>query len=103
MFVLIHVIVMIILSMIENAFGLTSDGNGILTGNYSLAVSLPALGVTSRRLHDTNRSGWWLLIGAIPVIGAIVLLVFLATDSQAGANQYGPSVKKENKKSFRAS
>ncbi len=94
MFVLIHIIAIIILSMIEQSAGLVSNGSGILSSVYSLAVLLPALGVAIRRLHDTNRSGWWLLLGFIPLIGAIVLIVFMATDSQAGANKYGPSVKK---------
>lgn len=60
---------------------------------YGLAVFLPGLAVAVRRLHDTDRSGWWLLIAFIPLIGAIVLLVFLFTDSTPGANQYGPSPK----------
>ncbi|MFE2101789.1 MULTISPECIES: DUF805 domain-containing protein [unclassified Streptomyces] len=54
---------------------------------------LPALGVTVRRLHDTGRSGWWILFGIVPLIGSIVLLVFYCSDSQAGANKYGPNPK----------
>ena len=50
-----------------------------------------AVGV--RRLHDTGRSGWWILIGFIPVIGWLVLLVFMFMDSQPGDNEYGPSPK----------
>ena len=46
-----------------------------------------------RRLHDTGRSGWWLLIGLIPIIGVIVLLIFFVLDSQVGTNEYGPSPK----------
>lgn len=49
--------------------------------------------VSVRRLHDTGRSGWWLLIGLIPLAGAIVLLVFLCTDSEPGPNRFGPSPK----------
>lgn len=59
---------------------------------YGLAVLLPSLGAAIRRLHDTGRSGAWVLISFIPVIG-LVLLVFLAQDSEAGANQYGPHPK----------
>ena len=58
-----------------------------------LAVLVPSLAVAVRRLHDTGRSGWWLLIGLIPIIGAIVLIVFYVQDSAAGANEYGPSPK----------
>lgn len=59
----------------------------------ALVFFLPALAVAIRRLHDTGRTGWWLLIGLIPIIGAIVLLIFYCTDSQPGENQYGPNPK----------
>jgi uncharacterized membrane protein YhaH (DUF805 family) len=55
-----------------------------------LALFLPGLAVGVRRLHDTNRSGWWILIAFIPLIGAIVLIVFFCQQSDAGENQYGP-------------
>ncbi|GAB4342018.1 MAG: DUF805 domain-containing protein [Candidatus Abyssubacteria bacterium] len=58
-----------------------------------LAVLLPGVAVTVRRLHDTGRSGWWLLIGFVPLIGGIVLLVFMVFDSQPGQNEYGPNPK----------
>lgn len=57
---------------------------------FSLALLIPSLAVTVRRLHDTGRSGWWILIALIPIIGAIVLIVFLASEGSRGANQYGP-------------
>jgi uncharacterized membrane protein YhaH (DUF805 family) len=50
---------------------------------FSLAILLPYIAVGVRRLHDTNRSGWWLLIGFIPLIGAIVLIVFFAQEGTA--------------------
>ena len=59
----------------------------------TLAVLIPGLTVAVRRLHDTERSGWWLLIGFVPVVGIIVLLVFLVQDSKPGANQYGNNPK----------
>jgi uncharacterized membrane protein YhaH (DUF805 family) len=89
MFVLINLIITFVLYLIEGLVG----GPGILGGLYSLAVLIPAIAVGVRRLHDTNRSGWWLLIGLIPLIGTIVLLVFLVQDSQPGENQYGPNPK----------
>ena len=58
-----------------------------------LAVFIPYLAVGVRRLHDTGRSGWWMLIYFVPFIGAIVLLVFFVQDSQDGYNQYGPNPK----------
>jgi uncharacterized membrane protein YhaH (DUF805 family) len=60
---------------------------------YSLVVMIPGLAVTVRRLHDVGKSGWFLLICLIPLIGAIWLLVLLFTDSQPGPNQYGPNPK----------
>jgi uncharacterized membrane protein YhaH (DUF805 family) len=60
---------------------------------YAVAVFLPSLAVGVRRLHDTNRSGWWILIGLIPIVGAIVLIVFYATEGTRGPNQYGEDPK----------
>jgi uncharacterized membrane protein YhaH (DUF805 family) len=60
---------------------------------YAVAVFLPSLAVAIRRLHDTNRSGWWILIGLVPIVGAIVLIVFYATEGNRGDNQYGPDPK----------
>lgn len=56
---------------------------------FDLAIFLPHLAVGARRLHDTDRSGWWLLIGLVPVIGWIVLIVFLCLESDAAANRFG--------------
>jgi uncharacterized membrane protein YhaH (DUF805 family) len=63
---------------------------GVFYGLTALALLLPSLSVSIRRLHDTDRSGWWLLIYLIPIIGFIVLLVFFLTDSDSGPNRYGP-------------
>lgn len=60
---------------------------------YGLAVLLPGLGLSVRRLHDTNRTGWWLLIDVVPLVGPIVLLVFFVMDSTPGDNKYGPNPK----------
>ena len=56
----------------------------------SLGLLLPNLSVAIRRLHDTDRTGWWILIGLIPLIGLIVLLIFYVRRATAGDNQYGP-------------
>jgi len=63
-----------------------------LLGIYSLATLIPSLAVGIRRLHDTGKSGWWLLISAVPFIG-LILIVFLALDGDSGANKYGPDPK----------
>jgi uncharacterized membrane protein YhaH (DUF805 family) len=94
MFALFNIIAIVVLSVVEGLIGLRSEGSyGILSGLYSLAVILPALALAVRRLHDTGRSGWWILIGLIPLVGPIVLIVFYVTDSQPGTNQYGPNPK----------
>jgi uncharacterized membrane protein YhaH (DUF805 family) len=66
---------------------------GLFSGLFILATLLPSLAVLVRRLHDTNRSGWWVLINLIPIVGSIVLLVFALLDSQPGANRFGPNPK----------
>ena len=60
---------------------------------YSLVIFLPSISVLVRRLHDTGRSGWWYWIALVPLVGAIILIIFLAEDSDPGGNQYGPNPK----------
>jgi uncharacterized membrane protein YhaH (DUF805 family) len=55
----------------------------------SLALLIPSIAVAIRRLHDTSRSGWWLLIGFIPLVGWIIVIVFLAMEPTSGSNEYG--------------
>jgi uncharacterized membrane protein YhaH (DUF805 family) len=62
---------------------------GLFTGIYLLLMLCPTLAVTTRRLHDTNRSGWWQLINLIPVVGFFVIFICTLEDSQPGDNQYG--------------
>ena len=68
-------------------------GFTVLGAIYSLAMFIPSLAVTARRLHDTGRSGWMMLLSLIPLVGAIVVLVFLIQDSNAAGEKYGPSPK----------
>ena len=94
-FVLFNIIVAIVLSLIDTLLG-TFDfvqGIGLLSGLYGLAVLIPTLAVTVRRLHDIDRTGWWIFINLIPLIGFIVLLVFAVTDGTPGSNRYGPNPK----------
>jgi len=60
---------------------------------YQLAVLLPSLAVNVRRLHDTGRSGWWILIGLLPIIGAVILLIFYCQAGETKENQYGSNPK----------
>src|ERR687885_610071 len=97
MFFLINIVVSVVLITIDNLIGTFSHqaGVGVLQGLYSLAVLIPSIAVTVRRLHDTGRTGWWILIGLIPFIGGIILLIFMVLDSEPGTNQYGPNPKAE--------
>lgn len=72
---------------------IANGGGGIVGLIWILATIVPALAVLIRRLHDTNRSGWWALIGFVPVIGTIVILFFTASDSDQGENRFGSSPK----------
>jgi len=92
LFYMLIYIVLIIIDVVAGTFS-AEAGMGLLSGIYTIAVLIPSIAVGVRRLHDTNRSGWWLLIGLIPIIGAIVLIVFLASDSKPEENQYGPNPK----------
>jgi uncharacterized membrane protein YhaH (DUF805 family) len=89
MFALISFIITAVLDLIGVAIKL----GAYLGLIYALLVLIPSIAVAVRRLHDTGRSGWWLLLGLIPVIGGIILLVFMVMDSQPGDNQYGPNPK----------
>ena len=95
MFFLLSLVISVVLILIDRLIGTFTyqAGFGLLQGLYSLAVLIPGLAVTVRRLHDTGRSGWWILIALIPFIGGLVLLVFMVLDSQPGENQYGPNPK----------
>ena len=94
-FTLVSFIISLVFALIDHLIGLKSEGKpiSILGSLYGLAVFLPSLGVSIRRLHDTGRSGWWLLISFVPLIGGIVLLVFDIEDSHLGVNQYGENPK----------
>lgn len=93
MFTLVSAVIFVALSVFDSALGLvTPSGFGVLSSVYFVATLIPSLAVGARRLHDTNRSAWWLLISAIPLV-SIVLLVFMCLDSQKETNKYGEVVK----------
>ena len=85
-------IVGILASIIDQSMGGKAGQVGIVSAIVALALLLPNLAVLARRLHDTSRSAWWILIALVPFVGAIVLIVFAVQDSH-GDNQYGPSPK----------
>jgi len=88
MFILFYVIFSVVCSVIDGILGTMFIG-----AIYTLAMLIPVLSATARRLHDTGRSGWWQLLGLIPLIGGIVVLVFCAQDSHEGENDFGPNPK----------
>ena len=94
-FVLFYLIIYIVLAVLDALLGTIQSGTqvGLLSGVFSLAMIVPSIAVAARRLHDTDRSGWWQLLVLIPLIGVIVLIVFLAQDTKPGENKYGPSPK----------
>lgn len=96
-FILFNVIFLLILATIDQALGLLDPevGIGPLSGLYSLAVLIPSIAVGVRRLHDTERSGWWLLIALVPLVGGIILLIFMVLDSTPGSNRFGANPKEE--------
>ncbi|KRW50928.1 hypothetical protein AO724_09470 [Aeromonas allosaccharophila] len=90
MFVLCNVIVMLLLAMVDKLIGGDKE---LISSIYSLAVLLPSLAVAARRLHDTDRSAWWLLLGLIPIIGTLVLIYFMVCNGQQGPNRFGDDPK----------
>ena len=89
MFFLFNLIITVALGIVDTIFG----GAGVLGGLYALALLIPSIAVAVRRLHDSGRTGWWVLIGLVPAIGFIVLIIFMVLDSQPGANEYGENPK----------
>ncbi|NQZ89814.1 MAG: DUF805 domain-containing protein [Colwellia sp.] len=85
MFVLIYTVINIVLAVL---------GLDIISIIFGLALFVPSISIAARRLHDTGRSGWWQLILLIPLIGFIILIVFLAQDSH-DANDYGVNPKSD--------
>ena len=129
MYTLFVIIISIILSIIDNALGLhigeptmqygvEVNGSGILGSIFSLAILIPGLAVSTRRLHDINKSGWWIVgfygvifVGAflmrmmpsmliifsvLVLVATVWLIVLFATEGDKGENQYGPDPKNEN-------
>ena len=97
MFFLFSAIISIFLVVIDEFMGwqfeMGGDILGFLSTLYYVAVIVPYLAVIIRRLHDTERTGWWILIAFIPIVGVLVLLVFLILQGTRGENRYGPDPK----------
>ncbi|HEV7491223.1 MAG TPA: DUF805 domain-containing protein [Rhodanobacteraceae bacterium] len=94
-FTLFHIFILLALMLVDVVFrkmiGLHFNPFSTL---YGLAVMVPNIAVNVRRLHDTDRSGWWLLLALVPLVG-LVLIVFLVEDSMTSTNRYGQNPKLE--------
>ena len=90
-FFLFNFLVSMVLTILQRATG--AGFFGVLSGLYSLAVLVPGLAVGWRRMHDIGKSGAWYLIGLIPIVGTILIIIWAATDSQPGSNDFGPNPK----------
>lgn len=98
-FVLFNFIFAMVAIVLDNIFDITFVGiigYGPLSSLYMLAMIIPSLSVAVRRLHDTGKSGWMILISLIPIIGGIWLLVLLLTEGDVSENEYGPNPKEVN-------
>ncbi|MDK2858773.1 MAG: hypothetical protein PWQ29_1600 [Verrucomicrobiota bacterium] len=91
MFILINMLITVAIGFVEVILG----SPAVLMNLYNLAVLIPGLAVTVRRLHDAGHSGWFLLLGLIPLVGSLVLLFFMVQDSQPETNRFGRNPKTE--------
>lgn len=92
MYTLIYVALLIVVMIVD----LTLGTYPLLYSLLALGLFLPSLAVGVRRLHDQDKSGWWVLVGIIPFVGWIWAIVLMATEGNPNPNQYGPSPKAVN-------
>jgi uncharacterized membrane protein YhaH (DUF805 family) len=89
-FFLIYFVISILLGLLDAVLGIGVGTNmGLLSGILGLALLVPSLAVGVRRLHDIDKSGWWLLVAFVPLVGWIILLVFACRASDPGPNRFG--------------
>jgi len=93
LFVLVFYVLFFLLAFIDGAIGtwIEEVGMGVLSGIFGLALLLPFISTSVRRLHDTNRSGWWYLLFLIPIIGTIWILILFCLKGTDGENRFGPN------------
>ena len=96
-FTLLSFFIIFALGLVEGALGIAPEIDVSVLGTlYILAVAIPWTAVGVRRLHDTGHSAWWLLIGLVPLIGSIILFVYMVEDSEPGQNAYGLNPKESS-------
>jgi uncharacterized membrane protein YhaH (DUF805 family) len=91
-FTLIWLVLSVVLTLLDAILGTLHqpDGPGLLSGIFAFGLMLPSAAVTVRRLHDTGRGAWWMLLLFVPFAGPPALLVLLALRGTPGANRFGP-------------
>ena len=92
MFVVMNIPVAFLFGVLDALVG----AGGVLGGVYNLILLVPSVSLMCRRLHDQNRSGWWQLLLFIPIVGFIVILVFMCLDGTAGDNRFGSDPKRRD-------
>lgn len=94
-FILFYLLLYFALTALDRLTGLFAGVTsiGVFAGIFSLLMLIPSIAVSVRRLHDTGRSCWWLLISIMPVIGTLVLIAFALQDGQQGENRFGDNPK----------
>ena len=92
LFILFYLILILVAIAIDVGIGAYDEasGLGVVSGIFSLAIFIPGLAVAIRRLHDTDRVGWWMLISLIPIVGAIWFIVLMCLKGTDGENRFGP-------------
>jgi uncharacterized membrane protein YhaH (DUF805 family) len=93
MFTLVNLIIIFCLAFLTGLLSMGHDMHNVFVLIYSLAVLIPSVAVGVRRLHDTGRSGWFMLISFIPLIGWLILLFFQIQEGERHTNEYGPDPK----------
>ena len=98
-FTLVNVVFTIVAIVLDNLVRLTFEGSvyGFLSTAYILATIVPSFSVLVRRLHDIGKSGWYVLVYFVPLLGGLILLAFTVTDGDYGENDYGPDPKDEER------
>ncbi len=90
-YILVYILIILVLRAIDGLLFGVNAGNGVLTWLFWLFSIMPNLAIGARRLHDTGRSGWWLLLSLIPIIGLIVLIIWFVSRGAEGDNAFGPA------------
>ena len=97
-FLLFNFIITVAFVFLDGLLGVFSEkyGIGILSATYALIIFVPSMAAATRRLHDINKSGWWQLLHFIPLLGTIILVIYLVQDSRSFENKYGMHGKMED-------